>query len=109
MTRCDHNCQTHDYQSFNELDGTLSVHTVCDACCETLWVSHASTEGRTAVCVLRTTSIVQESAQPDNCRHNNTTSTHATPLPGNVLRLDTVCDRCGETLWSDMQPAGEGA
>ena len=36
MTRCDHDAATHDYQSFNELDGTLSVHTACDACCETL-------------------------------------------------------------------------
>lgn len=38
MTRCDHDAATHDYQSFNELDGTLSIHTVCDACCETLEV-----------------------------------------------------------------------
>lgn len=35
---CAHDTTSRDYQSFNELDGTLSIHTVCDACCETLGV-----------------------------------------------------------------------
>lgn len=49
------------------------------------------------------------------CTHNDGTRRYATPLAGHGLRLDTVCQTCGDTLWSDAHfsthetPAAESA